>query len=377
MRPRHGLVIGKFYPPHAGHRLLVRTAASVSARVTVIVMASSIESIPLAVRVRWLREIHADDPNVSVAGIVDDVPMDFHDDTIWAAHVALMVEAAHGVTAEPVDCVFSSEHYGDELGRRLGARHVAVDPARQLLPISSTVARTNPSRAWEYLAPCVRADLVRRVVLVGAESTGKTTLASELAQALRQRGGSFASTQWVAEHGRAYTLEKLAISRAAAQLQGSAEPGMDSLDWVSDDFVRIARAQNSQEHAAARVGGPVLVCDTDAFATGLWHARYLGNYHPGVDAQALPASGRLYLLTHPDDVPFVQDGLRDGQAVRHWMTDAFVSRLDATGLNWQWLRGRERAARAAAALAATDAFLSTGLGLASPLTATTRDDDAK
>jgi len=38
MTARHGLVIGKFYPPHAGHHLLVRTAARACERVTVIVL---------------------------------------------------------------------------------------------------------------------------------------------------------------------------------------------------------------------------------------------------------------------------------------------------------------------------------------------------
>lgn len=47
MTVTHGLVIGKFYPPHAGHHLLVRTAARTCRQVTVVVMAAFTESIPL------------------------------------------------------------------------------------------------------------------------------------------------------------------------------------------------------------------------------------------------------------------------------------------------------------------------------------------
>ena len=37
-RTPHGLVIGKFYPPHAGHHLLVHAAGAASDRVTVLVL---------------------------------------------------------------------------------------------------------------------------------------------------------------------------------------------------------------------------------------------------------------------------------------------------------------------------------------------------
>ena len=47
----HGLVMGKFYPPHVGHRLLVRTAAATCERVTVLVLAHPAESISLEDRV--------------------------------------------------------------------------------------------------------------------------------------------------------------------------------------------------------------------------------------------------------------------------------------------------------------------------------------
>jgi HTH-type transcriptional regulator, transcriptional repressor of NAD biosynthesis genes len=49
-----GLVIGKFYPPHLGHHHLISSAARQVDRLTVLVMASSAESIGLADRVRWL-----------------------------------------------------------------------------------------------------------------------------------------------------------------------------------------------------------------------------------------------------------------------------------------------------------------------------------
>jgi len=199
MNARHGLVIGKFYPPHAGHELLIRTAAAVCARVTVVVMAADVESIALAVRVGWLREIHAASPHVTITGIADNLPVDYHDEAIWRGHVALMQVAVSTVTAEPIDAVFTSEQYGEELARRLGARHAAVDPARALVPISSTMVRAAPAAAWAWLAPCVRGYLAQRIVLTGAESTGKTTLARELCERLCARGGAFAATRWVPE----------------------------------------------------------------------------------------------------------------------------------------------------------------------------------
>lgn len=364
MKPRHGLVIGKFYPPHAGHHLLVRTAAALCERVSVVVMAASVESIPLEERVAWMREVHEPEKNVSVTGIRDDNPIDLEDDAIWRAHVALMVEGARQLTSEPVDAVFTSESYGAEMGRRLGARAISVDPDRALAPISGTLVRRDVPAAWGQLSNPVRGGLTRRVVIVGAESTGKTTLAAELAQRLRERGGPFGLTRWVSEYGWTFTAEFLARERARAQLEGRAVPTLEQLAWPSDAFVHIAREQDRWEDREARLGGPVLVCDTDAFATGLWHERYVGARLPAVESRA--RRNALYLLTHPDDVPFEAGVLRDGEKVRSWMTDLFARRLDETGRRWEWIRG-VRETRLKAALDAVDRLLADGWKLADPL----------
>ena len=364
MTPRHGLVIGKFYPPHAGHHLLVRTAAALCRRVSVVVMASRVETIPLADRVAWMHEVHAAEGNVHVAGVRDEHPVDLGADAIWRAHVALMQEGARALCDEPVDAVFTSEADGPELGRRLGARHIPVDPARSLVPVSGTLVRRDPAAQWGQLAAPVRAGLARRVVIVGAESTGKTTLAAELAALLRARDGAFGLTRWVPEYGREHTVLLLARERCRAALEGRPPPELASLRWPSEEFERIALEQNAREDAEARAGGPVLVCDTDAFATAVWHERYVGRRSAAVEA--LGRRGALYLLTDPGDVPFVQDGLRDGEHLRSWMTAVFAERLAATGRRWQLLRGA-REVRAGAALAAVDALIAEGWGLAAPL----------
>ncbi len=358
MTPRHGLVIGKFYPPHAGHHHLVRAASREAERVTVVVMAAAVESLSLADRVAWMREVHAEDRNVTIAGIRDDHPVDYHSDAIWRAHVALMEEAARSVTLEPVDAVFTSEPYGDELAHRLGARHVPVDPGREAHPVSGTAVRADPVAHWGALAPCVRGQLAWRIILVGAESTGKTTVAAAITARVRGRGGVFAETAWVPEVGRELTEHKLAA-------QGP-EAAMTALSWGTEEFVEIAREQARREAAAARAGAPVLVCDTDAFATGIWHERYRGERSETVEALGATAPFHLYLLTHHDDVPFEQDGLRDGEHLRAWMTERFAERLGATGRRWQWLRGA-RQAREAQAVAAIDGLLAAGWSLAAPL----------
>ncbi|GLY81568.1 adenylyltransferase/cytidyltransferase family protein [Actinoallomurus iriomotensis] len=167
----HGLVIGKFYPPHAGHHHLIDTAAARCDRLTVVVAASPVETIPIALRAAWLRERHPQ-PQVEIVAAVDDNEVDYDSDEVWAAHVAVFRAAA----ADPVDLVFSSEDYGPELAHRLDAVHVPVDPARTRHPVSGTAVRADPVACWEWLSPAVRAYLARRVVVVGAESsgTGKT-----------------------------------------------------------------------------------------------------------------------------------------------------------------------------------------------------------
>lgn len=186
-----------------------------------------------------------------------------------------------------------------------------------------------------------------RVVLVGAESTGKTTLASDLCEALVRRGGAFAATRWVPEYGRDYTIEKLA--------REGGDGGMDALVWTTADFVAIAREQNALEGREAAVTGPVLICDTDAFATAIWHERYLGARSAALEALAI-ARPSLYLLTHHDDVVFEADQIRDGERFRAWMTEAFVERLRGGVHRLLSVRGT-RDERVAAALVAIDVWL--------------------
>jgi nicotinamide riboside kinase len=114
----------------------------------------------------------------------------------------------------------------------------------------------------------------KRIVVVGSESTGKTTLAKRLVDYFRNKGGAFSNTQWVAEYGRDYTYEKLARLEQDSRRDKNVPVGMDQLIWIEEDFIHIGKIQTEKEDQAARISGPVLICDTDAFATAIWHERY-------------------------------------------------------------------------------------------------------
>lgn len=345
----HGMVVGRFYPPHLGHHHLIRAAAAGCERLTVVVAPHPSESIPLQARLAWLRELH---PGVRFAGRYDDIPIDYEDPAIWDAHCEIFRAA---VGPEPVDAVFSSEEYGPELARRFQAEHVCVDLARQAFPVSGTAVRADPVRHWGFLAPPVRAWFARRVVVVGAESTGTTTMARALAEHYRGRGGVWASTLWVPEYGRELTERKLAALGSGATIF--------DVTWDRADFVEVASVQNAAEDEFARRGSPLLFCDTDSRATAVWEERYLGGSCETVRAAARTPD--LYLLTDHRDVPFHDDGLRDGEHLRAWMTGRFREVLASTGVAVVELHGPHET-RLATAVDTCDALIAKGWSLASP-----------
>lgn len=360
----HALVLGKFYPPHAGHHHLIRAAAARARRTTVAVLGASVESIPLADRVAWLAEEHAGDPGVAIVGDVDDHPIDYHDDAIWELHLAVArsVLARRAIAdgqpgAAAVDAVFSSEDYGAELASRLGAKHVAVDPDRTAVAVSGTAVRADTPGNWHHLAPATRAGLCARVVVLGAESTGTTTLSRALADHY--------GTAWVAEEGRRHTEDKLT---AATALAGGTPPALDDLVWTVGDFADVARAQGATEDRAARAGGPLLVCDNDPWAATVWCERYLDASHPDVAAAAGDRRPHLYLLTDHDGVPFEQDGWRDGEHRREWMTGRFRELLGERGVPWRLMTGSPEA-RLTEAVRICDDLLTRHFRFSAPMTA--------
>lgn len=316
----HALVLGKFYPPHNGHHHLIETAAARSERTTVTVLAASAEAIPLEHRVSWLTETHTD-PGIRIVGDLDDHPMDFESDAIWNLHVELTraVLARRAIAdgkpeQAPVDVVFSSEKYGEELARRLGAQHVLVDLDRVTHPVSGTAVRADPVANWHHLAPATQRGLGLRVVVVGAESTGTTTLSKQLA--------AHFGAPWIPEYGREHTEHKLRSARAF-------DPAatVDGLVWTLGDFEDVAR---EQERRIRTETAPLVVADNDAFAATVWGERYLG-FRPRIYSGTRP---HLYLLTDHVGVPFEQDGWRDGEHLREWMTGLFERELTQRGVPW-------------------------------------------
>ena len=121
---------------------------------------------------------------------------------------------------------------------------------------------------------------MRTVCLHGPESTGKSTLARELAAHFRAVG--------VPEFGRLY-----------CEIFGN--------ECDLEDLRAIRRGNDLLLAAARRKARKLLILDTDAVMTALWSTVLLGARPPDLDRIDDPAD--LYLLCAVD-VPFEQDQIR-------------------------------------------------------------------
>jgi len=332
--PVHGLVVGRFLPPHAGHHALIEAARERCRRLTVVVLADADDRLALGARRLALAEMHPE-ARILAASISPAFAL--------AAPADDLVRRVRELASEPVDVLFTGAAAGGELARRLDAAHVVLPRDPPLAALASCEVRRDPAAYWSRLAPAVRAELARRVVVTGSESTGKTTLAARLAARYR--------TIWVPEFGRDLTVVK-------QQRTVPPEP------WQPADFSWIAAEQERQTNEAARRSGPLVVADTDAIATQVWEERYLERASHATERIAAASRGDLYLLALPD-VPWIADGVRDGdQELRHWMTDRIRSIVAARGALLVELAG-SWAERECAAVAACDALLVRGWRLSS------------
>lgn len=303
---RRGLVIGKFYPPHNGHHFLIEVALEESDYVDVLVCDNPQYKIPASRRASWLRMVH---PRATVRVIPD--LYDDDNSQAWADHTIRFLGYAP-------DTVFTSEDYGNAYANFLGCKHRLVDKERLTVPISASIIRQNFRKHWSTMHPITRGYLATRIVVIGAESTGTTTLSLALAKIF--------NAAWTPEIGRYYTKSLLNTSHL----------------WTDSDFVRIASMQQMYEDTISEESDGIIVCDTNAFATKIWQQRYMGRSTSTVENYATNAPAGLYIVTG-DEIPFVQDGTRDGQKIRHTMHRQFIDQLEKYRLPYIVVRGTIKA----------------------------------
>src|SRR6185369_11437204 len=136
---------------------------------------------------------------------------------------------------------------------------------------------------WQHVPNAVRPYLARKVAIVGAESTGKTTLAEHLA--------NHYSTVWVAEYGRDYCELK----------------DIDTL--TPTDLLAIAVEQAALEDRMAVQSNGLLICDTDLMVTRAWSMHLCGTIHPKIAEVEKSRRYDLHLVTS-SQVEWQNDGTR-------------------------------------------------------------------
>jgi NadR type nicotinamide-nucleotide adenylyltransferase len=176
--------------------------------------------------------------------------------------------------------------------------------------VSGSAIRRNPHAWRDQIAPSIYADFVQRVCLLGGESSGKTTLARELA-------GRF-DTSWVPEYGRQRWEE---------------QDGR----LLYDDLLQIARTQLSQERELAERARRWLFCDTSPLTTLLYCRELFGRAEPELERLAGHRYDHIFLCA--PDFPFAQDGTRRDDAFRHRQHRWYLHELSARGLPFTLLEG--------------------------------------
>ncbi len=157
----------------------------------------------------------------------------------------------------------------------------------------------------------------RLVAIVGAESTGKTTLAAALAPRLARDTGL--RVTWVPEVLREWCTH---MGRTPQTQEQAA----------------LVRAQN-ERIAAAAAAHDVVVCDTTALMTAVYSRHVFGDR--SLDARAVALHRRMsHTLLTALDLPWVPDGLqRDGPQVREPVDQLLRELLATHGLPWSLVSG--------------------------------------
>lgn len=169
---------------------------------------------------------------------------------------------------------------------------------------------------------------MKKIVVIGPEGTGKSTLAADLAMHYK--------TTWCPEYARDYLLAH-------------------GRDYTFEDLLTIAQGQVAlEENLQTKARNGMYLIDTEMYVMKVWCEVVFNDCHTWILKQIATRRYDLYLLCNTD-LPWVQDGLREypDLAMRQRLFKTYHDLLINNNTPWAVISGRQNE-RLQAAIAAIE-----------------------
>lgn len=320
MQYKVGMYGGSFDPLHIGHiNCMIKAASKCEELYIVISYSRNRDNIPVEYRYRWIFNSFKHMQNIKILLLEDTAVSkeEYDQDSYWETGRDYVLSQI----GKSVDVVFCGSDYigSDRYEKLYGCKVEYFD--RDEIKISSTEIRGDVFKYWDYIPNIARPYFTKRVLLIGGESTGKSTL-----------------TQNLALHYNTNFLEE--VGRNVCDYAGGNEDLM-----IEEDFHEILIQHKAKEMEIIKQSNKLLFIDTDALITKFF-SRFLleGDKQKRNDAlaDAITAINKFDMVIFLEPtVAFVQDGTRNEKLLedRKGYSEQIKSLFDEQGISYHVVDG--------------------------------------
>jgi HTH-type transcriptional repressor of NAD biosynthesis genes len=304
-----GFVFGKFYPFHKGHLAMIEFAAKHCSKLSVLICCSDKEKINAEIRLNWIKESTRQLNNLEIIAL-NYKESELPNSSVASTEISKLWSSKFKTIVPDVDLLVSSEPYGVFVAGFMNIKHLFYNQKRDIVPVSATKIRTEPTKYWDFLPDAVKSHFVKKIVILGTESTGKSTLTEKLSK----------------------TIPALAVQEAGREVIS------DSKNFSIEDLYLTAERHKEKTIEALKQLPYCIVLDTDIHITQSYSKFVFGKYLELPKEWYEIQKADLYLYLN-NDVPHVQDGGRLTEEERNRLDLNHKETLDKFGVSYTLISG--------------------------------------